>query len=86
MNHTPTIGDRRVSHLYARNGIRDEKHYKADTVKQAIEIINREADKQLRDDAVDWNVFTYEVLCENGWEDFEDEEYRDIDEIMRDMD
>ena len=68
------IGSRRVSHLYSKNGIKEGKSYSVETVEQAIEIINREADKQVNDDSIDWNVFTFEVLGPNGWENFEDDQ------------
>lgn len=83
----PDIGDSRVFHLYSQNGSRTEKTYPVECTGEAIEVINREADKQVNDESIDFNVFTLEVYTDHGeWEEYFDDEGRDIHELMGDDD
>lgn len=56
------------------------KHYKIETIEDALILINSLAQTQLKDDSIVANAFGLETPDDIGiWEEWEDEEGNDID-------
>lgn len=66
------------------NPPRPARHFDVKNVKEAIKVINREAQIQLKDKDVESNAFGLQVYEEKyGGCEYYDEDDRDINEIMK---
>lgn len=56
------------------------------TPQEGYDWIQKTANRQLEATNIEWSVFGLEVYAEDGWEEWYDEEGRDVDEALETAD